>query len=85
MGEKTVGEIVAHFSFTPPTISQHLRVLKEARLVRVRAEGQKRIYTMDEEGFQELEMWVQQQRALWNHRLNALEEHLDTKYGKQGE
>lgn len=84
-GDKTVGEIVSHFSFTPPTISQHLRVLKEARLVRVRAEGQKRIYAIDEEGFQELERWVRQQRALWNLRLNALEEHLDTKYGRQEE
>lgn len=76
-GEKTVGEIVNEFSFTPPTISQHLKVLKQAQLVKVRAEGQKRIYTMDAKGLQELEMWLNQQRLHWHAQLDALEEHLD--------
>lgn len=76
-GEKTVGEIVDEFSFTPPTISQHLKILKQAKLVTVRAEGQKRIYAMDNEGLQELEMWLNQQRIHWHQQLDALEEHLD--------
>ena len=76
-GEKTVGEIVNAFSFTPPTISQHLKILKQAKLVTVRAEGQKRIYAMDAEGLQELETWLSQQRLHWNTQLDALEQHLN--------
>jgi DNA-binding transcriptional ArsR family regulator len=78
-GEKTVGEIVDQFSFKPPTISQHLQVLKRAKLVSVRAEGQKRIYTVDETGLKEIEAWTGQQRAHWNQKLDALERHLDAK------
>ncbi len=84
-GEKSVGDIVSQFSFTPPTISQHLKVLKEARLVQVRAIGQKRIYAVDDEGLKELEQWVHQQRAHWHQQLNALEEYLDTKYSHEEE
>ena len=76
-GEKTVGEIVDKFSFTPPTISQHLKILKRANLVKVRAEGQRRIYAMDYAGLQELEMWLNQQRLHWHQQLDALEKHLD--------
>ncbi len=81
-GEKTVGEIVRQFSFTPPTISQHLQVLKQAKLVSVRAEGQKRIYTVDETGLKELEVWLDQQRVHWNQKLDSLERHLDRKAKK---
>ncbi|MGF7228554.1 MAG: ArsR/SmtB family transcription factor [Candidatus Saccharibacteria bacterium] len=77
-GERTVGEIVNQFSFKPPTISQHLQVLKRAKLVRVRAEGQKRIYAADEAGFKELEVWMNEQRSHWNHKLDALERYLET-------
>jgi DNA-binding transcriptional ArsR family regulator len=81
-GEKTVGEIVDEFSFKPPTISQHLQVLKQAKLVSVRAEGQRRIYTVDEVGIRELETWLNQQRSHWNQKLDALERHLDKKAKK---
>lgn len=82
-GEKTVGEIVDEFSFKPPTISQHLQVLKQARLVSVRAEAQKRIYTVDETGLKELETWLNQQRIHWNQKLDDLEHHLDKKAKKE--
>jgi DNA-binding transcriptional ArsR family regulator len=78
-GEKTVGEIVGEFSFKPPTISQHLQVLKQAKLVSVRAEGQKRIYAVDETGLKEIETWMQKQKTHWNQKLDALERHLDAK------
>jgi DNA-binding transcriptional ArsR family regulator len=78
-GEKTVGEIVDEFSFKPPTISQHLQVLKQAKLVSVRAEGQKRIYAVDETGLKEIEAWMQKQKTHWNQKLDALERHLDAK------
>jgi DNA-binding transcriptional ArsR family regulator len=75
-GEKNVGELVKQFPYKGPTISQHLRVLLEARLVKVRAQGQKRFYTVDEAGLQELETWVNAQKAHWDHNLNVLEQHL---------
>jgi DNA-binding transcriptional ArsR family regulator len=81
-GEKTVGDIVREFSFKPPTISQHLQVLKQAKLVAVRAEGQKRIYAVDETGLKEIEAWMQQQKTHWNQKLDALERHLDKKAKK---
>jgi DNA-binding transcriptional ArsR family regulator len=81
-GEKTVGEIVSKFSFKPPTISQHLQVLKQAKLVRVRAEAQKRIYAVDDEGLRELEAWLNQQRIHWSKNLDDLERHLDKKAKK---
>jgi DNA-binding transcriptional ArsR family regulator len=81
-GEKTVSEIVRQFSFKPPTISQHLQVLKHAKLVTVRAEGQKRIYAVDDEGLRELEAWLNQQRAHWHQKLDHLERHLDNKAKK---
>jgi DNA-binding transcriptional ArsR family regulator len=82
-GEKTVGEIVKQFSFKPPTISQHLQVLKQAKLVTVRAEAQKRIYTVDETGLKELETWLNQQRIHWSQKLDDLEHHLDKKAKKE--
>lgn len=77
-GEKSAGEIVKQFSFTAPTISQHLRILRTAKLVRVRAQGQKRLYTVDEAGMIQLEAWVKQQRQEWSRNLDALEAHLAT-------
>lgn len=76
-GEKTVGEIVDKFSFTPPTISQHLKILRQANLVTVRADAQKRIYAMDYAGLQEMETWLNQQRQHWQRQLDALESYLD--------
>ena len=78
-GEKSVGEIVSQFSYKAPTISQHLRVLRDAKLVRVRVLRQKRIYAVDQEGFKELERWVEEQREHWGTKLDALERHLDAK------
>ncbi|MEM6429632.1 MAG: metalloregulator ArsR/SmtB family transcription factor [Deinococcota bacterium] len=76
-GEKTVGEIVDKFSFSPPTISQHLKILRQANLVTVRADAQKRIYAMDYTGLQEMEYWLSQQRQHWQQQLDALESYLD--------
>jgi DNA-binding transcriptional ArsR family regulator len=72
-GEKSSGEIASAFPFKAPTISQHLKVLKEAKLVRVRAEKQKRFYSVDQQGFEELEAWVLRTKHFWGKRLDALE------------
>jgi DNA-binding transcriptional ArsR family regulator len=72
-GEKSAGDIVAHFAFKAPTISQHLRTLKEAKLVRVRAEGQRRYYAVDETGLKEIQAWLSQVSKEWNGYLDTLE------------
>jgi DNA-binding transcriptional ArsR family regulator len=72
-GEKSAGDIVAHFRFKAPTISQHLRTLKEAKLVRVRAEGQRRYYAVDKTGLKEIETWLSQVSKEWNGYLDELE------------
>jgi len=76
-GERPAGAIVDKFAISAPAISQHLRVLREARLVRVRAEAQSRIYELDPVGFSELDDWLRGIRKFWTARLEALERELD--------
>ncbi len=75
-GERAAGEIVAEFNMTAPAISQHLKVLRRARLVTVRAEGQRRIHALDEAGLREIEAWVAKTKHFWESRLDALEREL---------
>lgn len=75
-GALCAGDIAARFELSPPAISQHLKALKAARLVKVRPEAQKRIYELDPEGLTELSEWVAKIRAFWNPRLDALEQAL---------
>jgi DNA-binding transcriptional ArsR family regulator len=72
-GALTSGEIAGRFELSPPAISQHLKTLKEARLVTVRADKQKRIYTLNPDGVTEVADWVERIRAFWKPRLDALE------------
>lgn len=75
-GERTAGAIVAQFPISPPAVSQHLKALREANLVRVRTDGQRRIYSLDPEGFAEMEAWFEKMRRFWGGRLDALEREL---------
>ena len=75
-GALSSGEIAGRFSLSPPAISQHLRALKTAKLVSVRADKQKRIYQLNPEGIREVSDWVEKVRAFWNPKLDALEEAL---------
>ncbi len=75
-GALCAGDIAGRFDLSPPAISQHLKALKAAKLVKVRAEAQKRIYELDPEGLAELSEWVAKIRAFWNPRLDALEQAL---------
>ena len=70
------GQIAGRFDLSPPAISQHLKVLREARLVRVRAQAQRRIYRLDAAGLIELEQWLTRVRRFWSRRLDALERQL---------
>jgi DNA-binding transcriptional ArsR family regulator len=72
-GALSSGEIAGRFELSPPAISQHLKTLKQARLVAVRVDKQKRIYTLDPEGVREVSDWVSRIQAFWNPRLDALE------------
>jgi DNA-binding transcriptional ArsR family regulator len=70
------GEIVEHFDFSPPAISQHLKVLRQARLVSVRVEAQRRIYGIDPAGFAELDQWLARVKRFWPPKLDALDSEL---------
>jgi DNA-binding transcriptional ArsR family regulator len=74
--ELSAGEIAAHFAVSAPAISQHLRVLRAAALVRVRAEAQRRIYELDPEGLATLDQWLAHIRQAWRARLTASERRL---------
>jgi len=72
-GALSAGDIAGRFKLSPPAISQHLKTLKTARLVTVRADRQRRIYELNREGVEELSAWVDRIRSFWNPRLDALE------------
>lgn len=74
--ERTAGELVKEFDMSAPAISQHLNVLREAGLVMTRAEGQSRIQSLNPDGFDDLEAWLEKTRAIWSRRLDALEREL---------
>ena len=71
--ERTAGEIVAQFELSAPAISQHLKVLRGAGLIRTRVEGQTRVQMINPEGFNELDAWMEKTRAFWSSRLDDLE------------
>ena len=75
---RAVGELVGELRLTQPATSKHLRVLRDAGLVRVRTDAQRRIYALDPAPLAELDAWLAPYRALWNDRLDALGTHLDT-------
>ena len=72
-GALSSGEIAGRFELSPPAISQHLKTLKEVRLVSVRTDKQRRIYSLDPEGVREVSDWVARIQTFWNPRLDALE------------
>jgi DNA-binding transcriptional ArsR family regulator len=76
-GERGVGELAEHFRLRQPTVSQHLKTLKAAGLVRVRPLAQRRLYSIDPAGFRAIESWLDRHRKQWARRLDALEQHMD--------
>jgi DNA-binding transcriptional ArsR family regulator len=71
-GPATAGELAALLPIARPGVSRHLRVLREAGLVDVRQEAQRRIYSLNPEPLAELDGWLTRYRALWEPRLDAL-------------
>jgi DNA-binding transcriptional ArsR family regulator len=74
--ELSAGEIAGRFEVSAPAISQHLKVLREAQLVRVRVDAQRRIYELDPDGFNELDKWLGNIRQFWRGRLGVQERRL---------
>ena len=77
---RTVGELAEVLGLAQPTVSKHLKVLREAGLVQVSAEAQRRIYAIEPGPLLGLDAWLTPYRELWNERLDALGQHLDAKY-----
>jgi DNA-binding transcriptional ArsR family regulator len=76
-GERPVGELVEKLTLAQPTVSKHLRVLREAGLVEVRHDAQRRWYRLRPEPLAEIDSWLAPYRQLWTASLDALERHLD--------
>jgi DNA-binding transcriptional ArsR family regulator len=76
---RAVGELVERLGLTQPGTSKHLRVLREAGLVQVRTDAQRRVYAVDPRPLAELDAWLAPYRRLWDESLDALERHLDRK------
>ncbi|MEJ0026134.1 MAG: metalloregulator ArsR/SmtB family transcription factor [Rhizomicrobium sp.] len=75
-GALSSGDIARRFEVSAPAISQHLKTLRDAKLVRVRPEKQKRFYELDPEGIGEVANWIAGLRKFWTDKLDALEAEL---------
>jgi DNA-binding transcriptional ArsR family regulator len=75
--EKSVGEIEQQLRMSQPTVSKHLRVLREAGFVESTVDAQRRLYRLKPEPFQEMDAWLSQFRRFWSAHIDALERHLD--------
>jgi DNA-binding transcriptional ArsR family regulator len=76
-GERAAGDLVEHLGIAQPTVSKHLKLLREHGLVSVRIDAQRRVYRLSPEPLRELETWLAPYRVLWADRLSALARHLD--------
>lgn len=79
-GERPAGDFVAALPIAQPTVSKHLAVLREAGLVTVRKDAQRRLYRLDPAPLKELDQWLAGYRRFWTDRLDALEAHLDKEF-----
>lgn len=86
-GPRPVGDMAHRLGLRQPQVSKHLRVLSDAGLVEVRVDAQRRIYALRPEPLQELEVWLERYRRLWEdnfQRLDALLDEQKTKRKKRG-
>lgn len=75
--ELHVGELVAKLDCSQPTVSKHLKVLRDAGFVDCRVEAQRRVYRLRQQPFKSMDNWLEPYRQLWNRNLDALENFLD--------
>lgn len=76
-GESPFGDLADQFEMSRPAVSQHLKVLREAGLVAVRKDAQRRIYRLSPEGLGELDRWLDKVKRFWGPRLDDLERALE--------
>jgi DNA-binding transcriptional ArsR family regulator len=76
-GEKAVGTIVADLSLSQPQVSKHLRVLSEVGLVKCRAQGRHRLYSLEPARLRPLHKWLARYEQMWNERLDRMDEYLE--------
>jgi DNA-binding transcriptional ArsR family regulator len=79
-GERPAGDFVHALPIAQPTVSKHLSVLREAGLVTVRKDAQRRMYSLNPAPLKELDLWLARYRRFWTDRLDALEAHLDREF-----
>jgi DNA-binding transcriptional ArsR family regulator len=77
-GPRSVGELTDQLGVSQPVMSKHLRILRDAGFVTVRADGQHRRYELRSEPFIEIAEWLEPYRLMWEQRLDLLGRHLDT-------
>ncbi len=83
-GPKSVSELVEELRLPQPLVSKHLRVLRQAHIVKVRPRAQQRLYELEPAPFRELESWVASFRRIWENRLDTLDDYLqDMQRSKQ--
>lgn len=75
-GEQSVNALVERLSMSQPGVSKHLRVLRDAGLVSVRSDGQRRLYSIHAEPLRELDAWLEPYRRMWRTGLGKLEGHV---------
>jgi len=75
--ERSVGDIEENLSLSQPSVSKHLRVLREAGFVQSRVDAQRRLYRINPEPLMEIDAWLAPFRRFWSARVDALERHLD--------
>ena len=75
--EQSVGEIEQHLGMSQPTVSKHLRVLRDAGIVESAVDAQRRLYRLKPEPLQEVDAWLAPFRRFWSTHVDALERHLD--------
>jgi DNA-binding transcriptional ArsR family regulator len=82
--EQSVGEIEKQLRMPQPSVSKHLRILREAGFVEPRVEAQRRVYRLRPEPLMEVDEWLEPFRKLWTKHVDALERHLDRMAEKKG-
>jgi len=83
--ERTVGEIESRLRLPQPTVSKHLKVLRDAGIVESHVDAQRRVYRLKPEPLREVDDWLSQFRQLWTVHMDALERHLDRMHNEEEE
>lgn len=75
--ERSVGELMHELRLPQPSVSKHLKVLREEGFVEARVDAQRRVYRLNPKPLKEVDEWLQQFRRFWSKHVDALEKHLD--------